>query len=276
MDRSSAPVSPASAASDDVVLYSLSEGLAVITLNRPDKLNSLNAAMHSRLRGLLDEISAEPSVRAVLLTGSGRGFCAGQDLGERKREPGEPAPDLGRTIEKNWNPLARALRYLRVPIICAVNGVAAGAGANIALACDVVIAARSASFVLSFSRIGLVPDAGGTYYLPRLVGEARAMGMALFGEKISAADAAGWGLIWRCVEDDELAEQARKLAMSLAQGPTLGLGSLKQIMRASLDHSFEEQLELERRTQQRCGASEDYQEGVAAFMEKRAPQFKGR
>ncbi len=276
MKSPSAPISPVAPASDDVVLYELSEGLATVTLNRPDKLNSLNAAMHTRLRGVLDQIAAEPSVRAVLLTGSGRGFCAGQDLAERKRMPGEPAPDLGQTIEKNWNPLARALRYLKVPIICAVNGVAAGAGVNIALACDVVIAARSANFVLSFSRIGLIPDAGGSYYLPRLVGEARAMGMALFGERISAADAASCGLIWRCVDDGDLAELALKLGKSLAQGPTLGLGALKRVVRNSLDHSFEEQLEIERRTQQQCGASEDYREGVAAFMEKRVPQFKGR
>lgn len=275
MNNSSTSINPASSATEDVVLYSFAGGLATLTLNRPDKLNSLNAAMHSRLRGLLDEISTDPSVRAVLLTGSGRGFCAGQDLSERKRSPGELPPDLGHTIEKNWNPLARALRYLKVPTLCAVNGVAAGAGVNIALACDVVVAARSANFVLSFSKIGLIPDAGGTYYLPRLVGNARAMGIALFGDKISAIDAASWGLIWRCFEDEELFPQAHKLATSLAQGPTLGLASLKNAMRASTDNSFEEQLELERSMQRQCGASDDYREGVSAFMEKRTPRFKG-
>jgi 2-(1,2-epoxy-1,2-dihydrophenyl)acetyl-CoA isomerase len=264
-----------SSPSADPVLYSVAQGLATITLNRPEKLNSLNAEMHSKLRQALDDIAADTAVRAVLITGAGRGFCAGQDLGERKRAPGDPAPDLGATIEKNWNPLARALRYLKVPVVCAVNGVAAGAGATIALGCDVVVAARSASFVLSFAKIGLVPDAGGTYYLPRLAGTARAMGMALLGEKISAADAAAWGLIWRCVDDDELAAHAHKLASSLASGPTLGLGHLKQALRASLDHSFEEQLELERRSQRQCGFSDDYREGVTAFTEKRAPKFKG-
>jgi 2-(1,2-epoxy-1,2-dihydrophenyl)acetyl-CoA isomerase len=276
MTIGASPSQPAtSGATDDTVLYSLSDGLATIALNRPDKLNSLNAAMHAKLRQLLGQVADDSAVRAVLLTGKGRGFCAGQDLNERKQSPGGMAPDLGQTIETTWNPLARALHYLEVPVICAVNGVAAGAGVNLALGCDLVIAARSASFVLTFSRIGLVPDAGGTYFLPRLAGSARAMGLALLGEKLSAADAAAWGLIWRCVDDGELEEVTQKVARTLAQGPTRGLMRTKQALRHSLHSSFEEQLELERQVQRQCGFSHDYKEGVTAFLERRPPSFKG-
>lgn len=273
IDATASP--PTSAAADDSVLFSLVDGLATITLNRPDKLNSLNAAMHARLRHLLGRVADDSAVRALLLTGNGRGFCAGQDLNERRQSPGGMAPDLGQTIETTWNPLARALRYIKVPVICGVNGVAAGAGVNLSLACDLVIAARSASFVLSFSRIGLVPDAGGTYFLPRLAGSARAMGLALLGEKLSATDAAAWGLIWRCVEDGELEEATRKVARTLAQGPTRGLMHTKEALRRSLHSSFEEQLELERQVQRQCGFSHDYKEGVTAFLERRPPNFKG-
>ncbi|TAM85619.1 MAG: 2-(1,2-epoxy-1,2-dihydrophenyl)acetyl-CoA isomerase [Candidimonas sp.] len=262
-------------AGGDTVLLTVSQGLATVVLNRPDKLNSLDAAMHRRLREVLDAVDCDDAVRAVLITGNGRGFCAGQDLNERKRAPSGAAPDLGKTIETNWNPLARALHYLRVPTVCAVNGVAAGAGVNLALGCDLVIAAHSASFVLSFARIGLIPDAGGTYLLPRLAGGARAMGMALLGEKISAERAASWGLIWQCVDDAVLADHAGKLAASLAQGPTLGLSALKDALRESTGNSFEDQLALERTLQRRCGFSNDYREGVTAFLEKRAPNYRG-
>ncbi|MCC6196286.1 MAG: 2-(1,2-epoxy-1,2-dihydrophenyl)acetyl-CoA isomerase [Burkholderiales bacterium] len=275
MSASSTPAPPASSSTDDPVLFTLSGGLATITLNRPDKLNSLNAAMHARLRQLLGQVADDPTVRALLLTGNGRGFCAGQDLNERRQAPDGAPPDLGQTIETTWNPLARALHYLEIPVICAVNGVAAGAGVNLALGCDIVIAARSASFVLTFSRIGLMPDAGGTYFLPRLAGMARAMGLALLGEKLSAVDAAAWGLIWRCVDDGDLQEAAQKIARTLATGPTRGLKHAKRALRRSLHHSFEEQLELERQLQRQCGFSHDYREGVIAFLEKRPPDFKG-
>ncbi len=275
MSTPSSPAPPASSSIDDPVLFTLSGGLATITLNRPDKLNSLNAAMHARLRQLLGQVADDPTVRALLLTGNGRGFCAGQDLNERRQAPDGAPPDLGQTIETTWNPLARALHYLEIPVICAVNGVAAGAGVNLALGCDIVIAARSASFVLTFSRIGLMPDAGGTYFLPRLAGMARAMGLALLGEKLSAVDAAAWGLIWRCVDDGDLQEAAQKIARTLATGPTRGLKHAKRALRRSLHHSFEEQLELERQLQRQCGFSRDYREGVIAFLEKRPPDFKG-
>lgn len=264
-----------SAAKDEPLIFEVIEGVAEITLNRPGKMNSLNAAIHAALIGRLKQIARDPSVRAVLLTGSGRAFCAGQDLGERKVAPGDAPRDLSQTIEQTWNPLARALRNLEVPIVCAVNGVAAGAGVNIALACDIVLAAQSASFIQSFSRIGLIPDAGGTYYLPRLLGTARAMGVAMLGERITAAQAETWGLIWRVIDDATLMDEARALVRHLATQPTKGLGMLKKAIYASLDHSFEEQLEMERRTQGICGFTKDYREGVAAFLEKRPPRFIG-
>lgn len=263
------------AANADPLKFEVIEGVAEITLNRPEKMNSLNAAMHAALIGRLRQLPRDPSIRAVLLTGSGRAFCAGQDLGERKVAPGDAPRDLSQTIEQTWNPLARALRNLEVPVVCAVNGVAAGAGANIALACDIVLAARSASFIQSFSRIGLIPDAGGTYYLPRLLGTARAMAVAMLAERITAPQAEAWGLIWRVVDDESLMEEARSLVRHLATQPTKGLGMLKKAIYASLDHSFEEQLEMERRLQGICGFTKDYREGVAAFLEKRQPRFIG-
>lgn len=248
--------------------------VAAVTLNRPDKLNSFNDAMHRELRDALDGVEADAGVRAVLLTGAGRGFCAGQDLGDRAAVAGRE-PDLGATLAARYNPLVRRLRALEKPIVCAVNGVAAGAGANLALACDLVLAARSARFVQAFCRVGLVPDSGGTYWLPRLVGEARAKGLALLGEPVTAEQAEAWGLIWRCVDDGRLAEEARALARRLAAGPTRALGLTKRALHASAANDLDRQLDLERDLQREAGATADYREGVAAFLAKRPPSFRG-
>jgi len=258
------------------VLVSVAGGVQTITLNRPDKLNALNPDMHDRLRKALEEAADEAEIRAVLLTGSGRGFCTGQDLSERDTSPGAPPIDLSVSLGSYYNPLVRRMRALPKPIVCAVNGVAAGAGANLALACDLVIAARSASFVQAFSRLGLVPDAGGTYFLPRLVGTARAMGLALLAEKLTAEQAAEWGLIWKVVDDADLVGESRALAQRLAAGPTKGYGHLKRALYASAGNSLDAQLDLERDLQRELGLSEDYREGVAAFKEKRPAKFKGK
>jgi 2-(1,2-epoxy-1,2-dihydrophenyl)acetyl-CoA isomerase len=258
------------------ILTTAEAGVLTITLNRPDKLNAFNPEMHKLLRAALERAADEPEIRTVLLTGAGRGFCAGQDLSERNVSAGAPAIDLSVTIGSFYNPLIRRLRELPKPVICAVNGVAAGAGANIALACDLVLAARSASFVQAFSKLGLVPDAGGTYFLPRLVGSARAMGLALLAEKLSAEDAERWGLIWKVVDDAQLMNEANAIARNLAQGPTKGYGLLKKALYASAGNTLDAQLDLERDLQREAGFSEDYREGVAAFMQKRKPEFKGR
>jgi len=258
------------------VLVAVEAGVQTITLNRPDKLNALNPEMHERLRAALEDAAGDPAVRAVLLTGTGRGFCTGQDLSERDVSPGAPPIDLSVSLGSYYNPLVRRMRALPKPIVCAVNGVAAGAGANLVLACDIVMAARSASFVQAFSRLGLVPDAGGTYFLPRLVGTARAMGLALLAEKLTAEQAADWGLIWKVVDDAELANESRALAQRLASGPTKGYGHLKRALYASAGNSLDAQLDLERDLQRDLGTSEDYREGVTAFKEKRTPRFKGK
>jgi 2-(1,2-epoxy-1,2-dihydrophenyl)acetyl-CoA isomerase len=258
------------------VLVSVDAGVATLTLNRPEKLNALNPEMHERLRSALDSAARDEGIRAVLLTGNGRGFCTGQDLAERDVSPGAPPIDLSVSLGSYYNPLVRRMRALAKPIICAVNGVAAGAGANLALACDIVVAARSASFVQAFSKLGLIPDAGGTYFLPRLVGTARAMGLALLAEKLSAEQAAQWGLIWKAVDDDKVQDEARALATALANGPTKGYGQLKRALYASAGNSLDAQLDLERDLQRELGLSEDYREGVTAFKEKRAPRFKGK
>jgi 2-(1,2-epoxy-1,2-dihydrophenyl)acetyl-CoA isomerase len=261
---------------ESTVLLRVAEGTATITLNRPDKLNAFNEAMHGELAQALDRVEGDRAIRAVLLTGAGRGFCAGQDLGDRMVGEGGGPPDLGDTLDRLYNPLIRRICRLERPVVCAVNGVAAGAGANLALHCDIVLAARSAQFLEPFCRLGLVPDAGGTFILPRLVGSARARGLALLGEPLSAEQAEAWGLIWRVVDDGRLMDEATALARRLAAGATKGLGLIKRALLASVTNSLDAQLDLERDLQREAGLSEDYREGVAAFMAKRPPTFRGR
>ena len=258
----------------ETILFSIDRGIARLILNRPDRLNSFNTLMHAEVRQALDEVH-RGAARVLVLTGAGRGFCAGQDLQDRAVAPGGQAVDLGDSIERHYKPLILALQHLPLPVIAAVNGVAAGAGANIALACDLVIAARSASFVQAFSKLGLVPDCGGTWTLPRLVGNARALGLTLLGEKLPAEQAAAWGMIWRCVEDGDLSASVDALAQQLSVAPTRGLAATKAAIRGGWQHSLAEQLDVERDAQRELGRSADYAEGVAAFTEKRTPSFKG-
>jgi 2-(1,2-epoxy-1,2-dihydrophenyl)acetyl-CoA isomerase len=261
--------------SEQSILLNISEGIARVTLNRPERLNSFNTEMHAQMRAALDEVRRS-TARVLVISGAGRGFCAGQDLNDRAVAPAGAPPDLADSIEKNYKPLVLALHHLPMPVIAAVNGVAAGAGANIALACDLTIAARSASFVQAFCKLGLVPDSGGTWFLPRLVGPARALGLALLGEKLSAEQAAAWGLIWRCVEDSELAAVVDALAGQLAVAPTRGLAHTKAAIYEGLSRTLAEQLDIERDYQGELGRSADYAEGVAAFAAKRTPRFTGR
>src|SRR5471032_2339635 len=258
------------------ILFDITDGIATLTLNRPDKLNSFTQAMHEEVCHAMHKVSHDKSVRVFVLTGAGRGFCDGQDLSDRAVEPGARTVDLGDSVEKNYAPLVLALRALPMPVICAVNGVAADAGANLALACDIVIAAKSASFVEVFCKLGLIPDTGGTYFLPRLIGSARAMGMALLGEKLSAEKAEAWGLIWKCVPDEELAAETMAMARHFATAPTKGLAFTKQALHASGANTLPQQLTLECGMMSELGNSDDYREGVAAFMAKRAPQFTGK
>jgi 2-(1,2-epoxy-1,2-dihydrophenyl)acetyl-CoA isomerase len=262
--------------STETILFEQADGIARLTLNRPDRLNSFTVQMHEEIRDALAKVKADATSRVLVLTGAGRGFCAGQDLGDRSIAPGGGATDLGESIEKRYKPLILSLRALELPVIAAVNGVAAGAGANIALACDLVVATKSASFIQSFSKLGLVPDSGGTWSLPRLVGSARAMGLALLGDKLSAEQAAQWGLIWRCVEDAEFASTIDTLAKQFAAAPTKGLARTKQALYASWENTLEQQLDIERDYQRELGFSADYAEGVAAFTAKRTPNFSGR
>ncbi len=258
------------------LLVSTADGVGSITLNRPDRLNAFTAGMLVDLLGTLERFAGDEDVRAVLLTGAGRGFCAGQDLSDRSVAPGDERPDLGESLGERYNPVVLALRTMPKPVVVAVNGVAAGAGANLALHGDVVIAARSARFIQSFAKLGLVPDSGGTYLLPRLVGAARASGMAMLAEPVSAEQAAEWGMVWAVVDDDDLAEVAGRIASDLAAGPTGGYVRIKQALNASLGNTLADQLELERALQQEAGWGDEYAEGVAAFLEKRPPRFGGR
>lgn len=262
--------------SDPSIRLDVSGGIAKVTLSRPDKLNSFTAAMHEELRNALDTIAADPAMRVLLLTAAGRAFCAGQDLSDRVTTPGDEAPDLGETVERDWNPLVRRLVSMPFPTVCAVNGTAAGAGVSIALACDIVIAAQSAKFIQSFAKIGLIPDTGGTWILPRLVGQARALGLALTGEALSASRAAEWGLIWKCVADAELAAESDRLIEWFAHAPTRGLAATRRLMRESWDRTLDQELDLQRDTMRELGRTEDYREGVTAFVQKRAAVFHGR
>ena len=263
------------ASSSASILTSLDGSVLTITLNRPDKLNSFTADMSQALQAALREATHE-NVRAVLLTGAGRGFCAGQDLSDRMVVAHGGSIDLGETIENNWSPVIRAIRDLPKPVVCAVNGVAAGAGANLALGCDIVLAARSAKFIQPFCKLGLVPDAGGTYHLPRLLGEARAKALAMLGDAISAEQAEAWGMIWKVYDDAALMAEAAKLVRHLGTQPTFGFGLVKQAIHASAAHTLDQQLDLERDLQRKAGHSPDYAEGVAAFMTKRPPVFTGK
>jgi len=258
------------------IRFETGDRIARITLNRPDRLNSFTAQMHAELRDALARVTGDGDARVLVLTGAGRAFCAGQDLSDRAVAPGAAPVDLGASIEDNYRPLVLSIRNLPLPVVCAVNGVAAGAGANIALACDIVIATKSASFIQAFCKIGLVPDSGGTYFLPRLVGSARAMGLAFFGDRVTAEQAAEWGLIWKCVDDGEFVATTDAMAAQFADAPTAGLAAIKRALYASSGNTLEQQLDVERDAQRALGNSADYREGVAAFLEKRAPRFSGR
>jgi len=258
------------------LLFDIDHGVARLTLNRPDVLNSFNRAMARELRDALGSVATNDTVRAVLLTGAGRGFCAGQDLAEASPRPDGSLPDLGDFVREGYNPIIRAIRTLEKPVVCAVNGVAAGAGANLAFACDIVFASRDASFIQSFAKIGVIPDSGGTFILPRLVGLARATALTMLAEKVSAEQAEEWGLIHRVVEPPALLDVAGTTAAQLATQPTRGLGLIKRALNRSLGVDLEKQLAYEEELQREAGRTADYAEGVRAFLEKRKPRFEGR
>ncbi|MGI9296120.1 MAG: 2-(1,2-epoxy-1,2-dihydrophenyl)acetyl-CoA isomerase PaaG [Pseudomonadales bacterium] len=258
------------------IKYSVNAGVAVLSLNRPDTLNSFTVAMHEEVQQAMKAVRNDDEVRCLLITGEGRGFCAGQDLNDRAVKVTDERPDLGDSVEKYYNPLIRGIMTLKKPVVCAVNGIAAGAGASIALACDIVIAARSAAFAQVFCKIGLIPDSGGTFNLPRALGLPRAKGLAMLGEKISAEKAEQWGMIWRVEDDDQLMVEASKLAEHLATQPTRGLATAKALLNQSFSTAMNDQVEQEKDAMRMLGQSDDYKEGVAAFMEKRKPSFTGR
>lgn len=251
------------------------EGYRRLVLNRPEKINALNGALLEGLIQALDDAAADPACRALLITGTGRGFCAGQDLGEVP-ESGAVILDPGAVIERLYNPLIRRLRAIKLPVVCAVNGIAAGAGASLALACDIVLAARSAKFIQAFVRIGLVPDSGGTFFLPHLVGAARARALAMLGEPVGAEQAEAWGMIWRAVDDDALAGEAERLTAHLATQPTQAIALIKRALDAAESNGLDAQLALERDLQCEAARTPDCAEGVRAFLEKRPPRFTGQ
>ncbi len=258
------------------IQFAVEAGIARLTLNRPDKLNSFTGEMHAELRDALDRVQADKAARVLLLTGAGRAFCAGQDLADPDMAAADgKMPDIGNVVERNYKPLILRLQNLRVPTIAAVNGIAAGAGASVALACDLVVAANSASFLQAFSKIGLIPDTGGTWFLPQRVGMARAMGLAMLADKLPAEKAADWGLIWAAYDDAEFGAKVEALAAQLATLPTKALVRTRQAMHAAPGHTLEQQLSFEGGFMRELGWSPDYAEGVAAFMEKRAPKFTG-
>lgn len=258
----------------ETIIFDESDNVAKLTLNRPDRLNSFTVEMHQEVADALSQVE-KGAARCLLITGAGRGFCAGQDLGDRAVSPGGNSVDLGHSVETYYNPLIRRLVALPMPIICAVNGVAAGAGANIALACDLVLAARSAKFIQSFAAIGLIPDSGGTWILPRLIGLQRAMGLALTGEPLEAEKAEAWGMIWKCVDDEKLGDEAAALASRLSSGPTKGLAETKKRIRAAVMNDLDSELDSERDAMRMLGRTRDYTEGVEAFASKRKPLFTG-
>lgn len=251
-------------------------GVAVITLNRPDKLNSFNVQMHTEVREAFDQSTTDDSVKSILLTGAGRGFCAGQDLSDRAVSSDDSRPDLGDSVEKFYNPLIRRITNSAKPVICAVNGVAAGAGASIAIACDVVVAAKSASFVLAFANIGLIPDSGCTWNLTHAIGLPRAKALAMTGGRVKAEQALEWGMIWQVAEDESLMEDAMVIAAKLAAQPPLAMQKTKELMNSAFEHTLDSQVERERLAMQYLGKTDDYKEGVAAFMEKRTPIYTGK
>ncbi len=257
------------------IVVKKANGVVSLTLNRPERLNSFNVQMHEELQLALDDIASDGETRCLLLTGAGRGFCAGQDLSDRTVSSDDERPNLGESVEKFYNPLIRRLTNLKMPVVCALNGVAAGAGASVVMACDIVLAARSSSFILSFAKVGLVPDSGSSWHLARAIGLPRAKAMAMLGTKIKAEKAEQWGLVYQVVDDDALGNEANELANYLAKQPTEALANIKELVHTSFDHSLNEQLEREQKAMQHLGKSDNYKEGVAAFMQKRDPVFKG-
>ena len=261
--------------SDQNILFEAQAGIARLTLNRPDKLNSFTSAMHAELRAALATVQTDKTIRVLVISGAGRAFCAGQDLADPDMAMGPMLPDIGNVVEENYKPLILGLQNLRVPTIAQVNGIAAGAGASLALACDLVIAAKSAYFLQAFSKIGLIPDTGGTWFLPQRVGMARAMGLAMLADKLPAEKAEHWGLIWQAVDDAELATTVDKLAAQLAQMPTRALVATRLALHAAPNHTLEQQLSFEAGFMRELGWRDDFKEGVAAFQQKRAPKFTG-